>query len=132
MLNYPCIPVGKARSGRRTVPRRARWTGRLRLPSLGLELMKSVASYETTRTFSAPTTTWPSERWWSGYGDAQLDALIEEALRDAPDMATASARLRRAEAIADRRFATVAANRGQRLSRETTKLQQSDAALGLA
>ena len=75
--------------------------GCAQFPSLApLELMKSVASYETTRTFSAPTTTWPSERWWSGYGDAQLDALIEEALRDAPDMAAASARLRRAEAIA--------------------------------
>ena len=54
--------------------------GCAQFPSLApLELMKSVASYETTRTFSAPTTTWPSERWWSGYGDAQLDALIEEA-----------------------------------------------------
>lgn len=41
---------------------------------------------------------WPADRWWARYQDAQLDQLIDEALRDAPDMASAAARLRQAEA----------------------------------
>lgn len=32
---------------------------------------------------------WPSARWWTGYGDAQLDALIDRALANAPTMAIA-------------------------------------------
>ena len=42
---------------------------------------------------------WPTEQWWRTYGDRQLDALIAEALQDAPDMAAARARLQRAEAF---------------------------------
>ena len=41
---------------------------------------------------------WPQENWWQCYGDAQLNALIEEALQGAPDMAAAAARVRQAEA----------------------------------
>ena len=44
------------------------------------------------------TGTWPVEGWWRAYGDAQLDALIDEGLRNSPDVATADARLRRAAA----------------------------------
>ncbi|MEA1653089.1 efflux transporter outer membrane subunit [Nitrospirillum sp. BR 11164] len=43
---------------------------------------------------------WPQDRWWTAYGDAQLDALIEEGLAGAPDLAAAAARLRKAEALA--------------------------------
>ncbi len=46
------------------------------------------------------TGTWPVEGWWRAYGDAQLDALIDEGLRNSPDVATAAARLRRAAAQA--------------------------------
>ena len=46
------------------------------------------------------TGTWPVEGWWRAYGDAQLEALIDEGLRDSPDVATATARLRRAAAQA--------------------------------
>lgn len=46
------------------------------------------------------TATWPVEGWWHAYGDTQLEALIEEGLRNSPDIATASARLRRAAAQA--------------------------------
>lgn len=43
---------------------------------------------------------WPAAKWWQQYGDAQLDALIEEALRDAPSIAMAQARFERALADA--------------------------------
>lgn len=50
-------------------------------------------------TAGASRTSWPQERWWQRYGSAQLDALIEEALQGAPDMAAAAARVRQAEAL---------------------------------
>lgn len=40
---------------------------------------------------------WPGDAWWHAYGDPQLDALIEEALRGSPSLATAEARLRAAQ-----------------------------------
>ena len=46
------------------------------------------------------TAAWPAQGWWRAYGDPQLEALIEEGLRDSPDIATAAARLRRAAAQA--------------------------------
>lgn len=75
-------------------------TGCAQIPELGeLAAAKSAANYETGSSFAAPAGEWPSEQWWRAYGDAQLDALIDEALRDSPDIAAASARLRRAEAF---------------------------------
>lgn len=38
--------------------------------------------------------------WWKAYGDAQLDALVDEALRGNPDMRIAAARVARAQALA--------------------------------
>ena len=52
------------------------------------------------QSFTAPATAWPADRWWTSYGDAQLDGLIDEALKDSPDLAKAQARVRRAEAYA--------------------------------
>ena len=43
---------------------------------------------------------WPQSTWWNDYHDPQLNALIERALRDAPDMAVAQQRIRLAEAQA--------------------------------
>ena len=39
---------------------------------------------------------WPAARWWTQYGDAQLDALIDEALGNAPTMHIARARVAQA------------------------------------
>jgi NodT family efflux transporter outer membrane factor (OMF) lipoprotein len=41
---------------------------------------------------------WPSSDWWSALGDAQLDALISEALQNNPGLAVADARARGARA----------------------------------
>ncbi|MET0934733.1 MAG: efflux transporter outer membrane subunit [Luteibacter sp.] len=41
---------------------------------------------------------WPASDWWTGLGDSQLTSLIEEALKNNPDLATADARVRQAQA----------------------------------
>ena len=42
---------------------------------------------------------WPQDMWWRDYNDPQLTALIEEGLKASPDVATATARYRRAAGI---------------------------------
>ena len=46
------------------------------------------------------TASWPSDRWWTSFGDAQLDALIAEALAASPALDAADARTRKAIAQA--------------------------------
>ena len=60
--------------------------------------IKPAAHYATERSLSAPAAAWPSDAWWKAYGDDQLDALIAEALVGSPSIATADARMRRAQA----------------------------------
>lgn len=43
---------------------------------------------------------WPADAWWTAYGDPQLDSLIAEGLVNSPDVAAATARLRKADALA--------------------------------
>jgi outer membrane protein TolC len=59
---------------------------------------RPVATYETEQSFAAAPSSWPGDNWWTRYGDAQLDALVAEALEGAPSIAVAEARLRRAQA----------------------------------
>jgi len=61
---------------------------------------KPAASYGTARSFAAPAAQWPTDAWWKAYGDAQLDALVDEALAGSPSIAVARARLERARAQA--------------------------------
>ncbi|MEP7005631.1 MAG: efflux transporter outer membrane subunit [Sphingomonas bacterium] len=44
----------------------------------------------------APGATVDPARWWSTFGDPQLDALVERALKDNPDIAVAVSRVRQA------------------------------------
>jgi multidrug efflux system outer membrane protein len=41
---------------------------------------------------------WPEARWWTRYDDAQLNALVERALKDSPTMAVAATRIGYAQA----------------------------------
>jgi len=59
------------------------------------------ATLEAGRTLAAPAVEWPSDEWWRRYGDPQLDALIAEAIRNAPPLEVAAARVRRAEAVTE-------------------------------
>ncbi|MGM9480636.1 efflux transporter outer membrane subunit [Roseateles sp. NT4] len=40
---------------------------------------------------------WPSDRWWTRYGDAQLDALVDRALQASPSLEAAAARVNAAQ-----------------------------------
>ena len=62
--------------------------------------IKPAAHYATERSFAGAGAQWPADAWWTGYGDAQLDRLIAEALAGAPNLAVAEARLRHAQALA--------------------------------
>ncbi len=59
---------------------------------------KPPSAYATEQTFAAPAGEWPSDRWWTAYGDPQLTALIDEALADAPNLRVAESRVRAAVA----------------------------------
>lgn len=68
---------------------------------------RPLSAYAASETLAAPAAEWPSDRWWTAYGDPQLTALIEEALAGAPDMAKARARLRQAEALTETAASTL-------------------------
>ena len=57
------------------------------------------------RTLANATVTpeaWPTDTWWSSYGDPQLDALVEESFMGSPSLEIAQARLRAAQSQATR------------------------------
>ncbi|WP_291872871.1 efflux transporter outer membrane subunit [Caulobacter sp.] len=68
-------------------------------PAQAARVAKAPQSYETAQTLAAPTADWPADAWWAAYGDAQLNALEDEALKGSPTLAAAEARLRRAQAL---------------------------------
>ncbi len=72
------------------------------VPDLGRKPdIRAAQSVEAERSLAVATAgEWPGEGWWSTYGDPQLSALIEEGLRQSPDMAAAAARFRQAQAMA--------------------------------
>ncbi|HEX6017384.1 MAG TPA: efflux transporter outer membrane subunit [Burkholderiaceae bacterium] len=43
-------------------------------------------------------TTWPTARWWSRYGDAALERVVDQALADQPSLHVVQTRVRAAEA----------------------------------
>ena len=66
-------------------------------PDLGPKPVAKVVGAQ--QLFSGPVADWPAEDWWTGYGDPQLTALIDTGLTEAPTIAVAQARLRRASAL---------------------------------
>jgi NodT family efflux transporter outer membrane factor (OMF) lipoprotein len=54
-----------------------------------------------TQAIPADTGAMPASGWWRAYGDAQLDALVEQALASSPTLAVAQARLARAQAASE-------------------------------
>ena len=58
---------------------------------------------QSTQSLSAdarPDAAFPTQDWWKALGDAQLDALIDEALQGTPSLDAADARVRQAQAQA--------------------------------
>ena len=69
------------------------------IPKLGeAPQPKPASAYATAESFKAPAADWPADRWWTAYGDPQLDQIIDEALKGSPSLAQAAARVRKAEA----------------------------------
>lgn len=60
--------------------------------------MRKVDELASSNSFAAPIAAWPGDQWWHAYGDPELDALIEQALHNAPDLDLAQARLEAAVA----------------------------------
>ena len=60
-----------------------------------------LASQHALSATSTSSAAWPKADWWEAYGDAQLDALIDEALAHSPTLNVAAARTRKALAVAD-------------------------------
>ncbi|HEV2533067.1 TolC family protein [Phenylobacterium sp.] len=62
------------------------------------------AAYEAPKTTGIPADAAVLDRWWTVFGDAQLDGLIDTALAANPDARSAAARLAEARATAQSGF----------------------------
>jgi len=66
---------------------------------------------------------WPAQNWWTGFNDPQLNALIDEAFANSPDIQTADARLMKA--VASSQEITEALKPGLSLNGSVTETQSS-------
>ena len=101
------------------------------VPNLGIRPQPiALQSLNSEKSLDAPTTPWPEQDWWRGYGDAQLDALEAEALAGSPDLRVADARSRRAAAAAEQAGAAtlpeLGANAHPELLRQSRNLGYPD------
>jgi NodT family efflux transporter outer membrane factor (OMF) lipoprotein len=70
-------------------------------PSASPHAAETLAARRTLQDAPVTAGAWPARDWWTVLNDAQLDALIDEALRDSPTLNIAAARTRKALAAAD-------------------------------
>ena len=59
---------------------------------------RTIDSFETSTSLQASAGEWPQQQWWSQFADAQLDALMTEALSANASLQSAAARLKAAQA----------------------------------
>ncbi len=96
-------------------------------PDLGVAPKLSVPSqYSSAQSFAAPAADWPDEAWWTAYGNAQLDALETRALQGSPNLRTAEARVRSAEAAAEQSRAALLPQFSGEASIQTSKLSLNE------
>jgi len=94
------------------------------VPKLGPAPQPHAAGdYAAKVSLTAPAAEWPGDGWWTAYGDPGLNALMDEALAGSPDLAVAQARVRQAEALAERTGALLAPQVG--LEASVTQAKQS-------
>jgi len=71
-------------------------------PNLGDKpVPRSAASLAAAQSLPNQGGQWPGDNWWKAYNDPQLDQLIGEGLAGSPDIASAAARLARAQGLAE-------------------------------
>src|SRR5580698_10857988 len=63
--------------------------------------MAEPQQFATTQSLPAESGHWPAADWADQFGDAQLKALLDEALKGSPTIAQARARIAGAQAYAD-------------------------------
>lgn len=72
------------------------------VPNLGDKpVPRSAASLAAVQSLPNQGGQWPGDGWWKAYNDPQLNQLIDEGLAGAPDIASAAARLAKAQAVAE-------------------------------
>ena len=62
--------------------------------------VRQLAAMQSLAAVPLSPAAWPTEQWWSVFGDAQLDRLIQQALNEQPSLRIAEARVRQAHALA--------------------------------
>jgi NodT family efflux transporter outer membrane factor (OMF) lipoprotein len=81
------------------------------IPRIGAaQNVRAPESLGSSVSLSQSATDWPVDRWWIGFGDAQLDVLIGEGLSASPDIAAAAARVASADALAQQAGAALDPN----------------------
>ncbi len=68
-------------------------------PAAPARVVKAPEAYAAAHALSGSNRDWPSDAWWTAYSDSQLDTLIREALADSPTLASAEARIRKAQSV---------------------------------
>lgn len=68
-------------------------------PSATLDHADALAASGVTSRLAVTPAAWPAPDWWRRYGDAQLDAMMSEALAHSPSLRMAAARVRQAAAL---------------------------------
>uniref|UniRef100_UPI0035B15B1F TolC family protein n=1 Tax=Zoogloea sp. TaxID=49181 RepID=UPI0035B15B1F len=82
---------------------------------------RDIASLAAERSLAArPGGDWPTERWWTAYGDPQLDRLVAAALHGSPTLDLVRARLDKARAQAG----LVAADDGPQIGANAESVRQ--------
>lgn len=85
--------------------------------------VQPIQAYETSKTFeSERTIKWPSKYWWESYKDKQLNDLIEEGIKNSPDIALVRARVKEASMYIQATNATLLPSLGVNASTSTKKL----------
>ena len=60
--------------------------------------LRKPETFATQQTFAGTTGDWPAAQWWRQFQDAQLNALMDEAMAHSPSLEAAAARVRAARA----------------------------------
>ena len=95
-------------------------------PASPARLAKAPQAYATAQSLAGPARDWPADAWWTAYGDPQLDSLMTEALAGSPTLASAEARVRKAQAVTAQAHAgqlpTVSGNAGAQEMKQSYNL----------
>jgi NodT family efflux transporter outer membrane factor (OMF) lipoprotein len=100
------------------------------VPQASLRDAKALAADRSLSGVVVSAAAWPRADWWKTFGDAQLDALMDEALAGSPTLGVAAARARKALAAADASHASLLPKINGGGSTTRALLPESLAALG--